>query len=206
MDYPDKKSLPHVQVAIRLNGKGGRQFRQGDTIAYVICDDGTNNAAMQRAYCSSELEGNPQLKIGEQKQLIRSVFCSNYWFILSRHSVLSRSADSSCCIPSMWSHWRNRQCEACRVLRWRRWLSYCFFSDVYLCLAGLDPSHYHHRVGDGDRREEDDLLEATGPTIDYSHCEPFLFICPKPDCGRLNRVSSSLEAIVGLGLLVSCLL
>ena len=37
-DYADKKSLPHVQVAMRLNEHGGRRFKQGDTVAYVICE------------------------------------------------------------------------------------------------------------------------------------------------------------------------
>lgn len=37
-EYADKKSLPHVQVAMRLNEHGGRRFKQGDTVAYIICD------------------------------------------------------------------------------------------------------------------------------------------------------------------------
>lgn len=37
-DYPDKKALPHVQVAIRMNSSMAKKFKQGDTIAYVICE------------------------------------------------------------------------------------------------------------------------------------------------------------------------
>ena len=37
-DYPDKKSLPHVQVAMRLNSKGGKKIRAGDAVPYVICE------------------------------------------------------------------------------------------------------------------------------------------------------------------------
>ena len=37
-DYPDKKSLPHVQVALRLNSKGGKRLKGGDTVAYVVCE------------------------------------------------------------------------------------------------------------------------------------------------------------------------
>lgn len=37
-DYPDKKALPHVQVAIRMNSTMTKKFKQGDTIAYVICE------------------------------------------------------------------------------------------------------------------------------------------------------------------------
>ena len=36
-DYPDKKSQSHVQVAMRLNSKGGKKIRAGDTVSYVIC-------------------------------------------------------------------------------------------------------------------------------------------------------------------------
>ena len=37
-DYPDKKSLPHVQVALRLNSKGGKRMKGGDTVSYVVCE------------------------------------------------------------------------------------------------------------------------------------------------------------------------
>ncbi len=36
-EYPDKKSLPHVQVALRMNTMRTKKFKQGDAIAYVIC-------------------------------------------------------------------------------------------------------------------------------------------------------------------------
>ena len=39
-DYPDKKSLPHVTVAMRLNSNGGKQLQAGDTVSYVICEVG----------------------------------------------------------------------------------------------------------------------------------------------------------------------
>lgn len=37
-DYGDPKQFPHVQVAIRMNQKGLKTLRQGDTVAYVICE------------------------------------------------------------------------------------------------------------------------------------------------------------------------
>lgn len=37
-DYPDKKSLPHVQVALRMNQNLTKKFKQGDTIFYVVCE------------------------------------------------------------------------------------------------------------------------------------------------------------------------
>lgn len=36
-DYPDKKSLPHVHVALWMNSQGGRKVKAGDTVSYVIC-------------------------------------------------------------------------------------------------------------------------------------------------------------------------
>ena len=36
-EYPDKKSLPHVTVALRLRAQG-RRIAVGDTINYIICD------------------------------------------------------------------------------------------------------------------------------------------------------------------------
>ncbi len=39
-DYPDKKNLAHVQVALRINSKGGKKMKGGDTVYYVICEVG----------------------------------------------------------------------------------------------------------------------------------------------------------------------
>lgn len=36
-DYPDKKSLPHVHVALWINSQGGHRVKAGDTISYLIC-------------------------------------------------------------------------------------------------------------------------------------------------------------------------
>lgn len=36
-DYPDKK-LPHVSIAMRLNKEGGRMWKAGDTVPYIICE------------------------------------------------------------------------------------------------------------------------------------------------------------------------
>ncbi|XP_054257765.1 DNA polymerase alpha catalytic subunit isoform X2 [Macrosteles quadrilineatus] len=60
--YSDKKGQPHVQVALRLNGRGAR-LKAGDTVNYVICEDGTNNPATQRAYHVDELKNSESLKL-----------------------------------------------------------------------------------------------------------------------------------------------
>lgn len=49
--YSDAHTQPHVKVALRYNAKNsGKTLRGGDTVSYVICDDGTNSVATQRAY------------------------------------------------------------------------------------------------------------------------------------------------------------
>jgi len=81
-DYPDKKSLPHVQVAMRLNSSGGKKLRAGDTVQYVICDDGSGLAATQRAYHVDEVKASDSLKIDTQ-----------YYLAQQLHPVVSRLCD-----------------------------------------------------------------------------------------------------------------
>lgn len=81
-DYPDKKSLPHVQVAIRVNSRGGKRIRQGDTVAYVVCEDGSNLPATQRAYHVDELKSSSSLVIDK-----------NFYLANQIHPVVSRLCD-----------------------------------------------------------------------------------------------------------------
>jgi len=81
-DYPDKKSLPHVQVALRLNSSGGKKIKAGDTVAYVICDDGSGLAPTQRAYHVDEVKESSTLKIDTQ-----------YYLAQQLHPVVSRLCD-----------------------------------------------------------------------------------------------------------------
>ena len=36
-NYADAKNLPHVQVALRANSRGGKKLAQGDTVSFIIC-------------------------------------------------------------------------------------------------------------------------------------------------------------------------
>uniref|UniRef100_A0A6A7FRZ6 DNA polymerase n=1 Tax=Hirondellea gigas TaxID=1518452 RepID=A0A6A7FRZ6_9CRUS len=82
-DYPDKASLPHVQVALRVNkSTAGKKLKQGDTVPYVICEDGTNNSSSQRAYHPDELKSNSSLTID-----------SNYYLAHQLHPVIARLCD-----------------------------------------------------------------------------------------------------------------
>lgn len=37
-EYPKDKKLSHVIVALRLNESGGRMWKAGDTVPYIICE------------------------------------------------------------------------------------------------------------------------------------------------------------------------
>ena len=43
---------------MRVNSKGGKKLRAGDTVAYVICDDGSSLPATQRAFHVDEVKDN----------------------------------------------------------------------------------------------------------------------------------------------------
>ena len=81
-EYVDHKSQPHVLVAMRLNSRGGKRIRQGDTVSYVICDDGSTLSAMQRAYHVDELKNADNLKIDIKYYLAQQI-----------HPVVSRLCD-----------------------------------------------------------------------------------------------------------------
>ncbi|WKX92015.1 hypothetical protein Q1695_010220 [Nippostrongylus brasiliensis] len=72
-DYHDLKSQPHAAVAMRLNETGKFSLHQGDIVEYIICEDGTSNSAMQRAYHRTELAANPDLKIDLHYYLAQQV-------------------------------------------------------------------------------------------------------------------------------------
>uniref|UniRef100_A0A671T8Z9 DNA polymerase n=1 Tax=Sinocyclocheilus anshuiensis TaxID=1608454 RepID=A0A671T8Z9_9TELE len=72
-DYPDKKSLPHVHVALWINSQGGKKVKAGDTVSYVICQDGSNLAASQRAYALEQLQKQPVLSLDTQYYLSQQV-------------------------------------------------------------------------------------------------------------------------------------
>lgn len=81
-DYPDSKSLPHVQVAMRYNSKGGKEMRAGDTVPYIICEDGSSMSATQRAYHPEELAKQSNLKIDTKYYLAHQI-----------HPVVARLCD-----------------------------------------------------------------------------------------------------------------
>ncbi|XP_069320522.1 DNA polymerase alpha catalytic subunit isoform X1 [Eulemur rufifrons] len=81
-DYPDKKSLPHVHVALWMNSQRGRRVKAGDTVSYVICQDGSNLSANQRAYAPEQLKKQDSLTIDTQYYLAQQI-----------HPVVARICD-----------------------------------------------------------------------------------------------------------------
>ncbi|XP_077987275.1 DNA polymerase alpha catalytic subunit-like [Glandiceps talaboti] len=81
-DYPDKKSLPHVHVALWLNSHKGKKVGAGDTVSYIICEDGSNLPASQRAYHPDEVDKRSDLKIDTKYYLAQQI-----------HPVVSRLCD-----------------------------------------------------------------------------------------------------------------
>ncbi|KAL8190345.1 UNVERIFIED_CONTAM: DNA polymerase alpha catalytic subunit [Gekko kuhli] len=72
-DYPDKKSLPHVHVALWINSQEGRKLKSGDTVSYIICQDGSNLSASQRAYAPEQLSKQENLVIDTQYYLSQQI-------------------------------------------------------------------------------------------------------------------------------------
>ena len=65
-----------------MNSKDGKKFRSGDTVPYVICEDGSTLAATQRAYHVIEVSENATLKVD-----------INYYLAQQLHPVVSRLCD-----------------------------------------------------------------------------------------------------------------
>jgi DNA polymerase alpha subunit A len=78
-EYNEVNSLPHVQVALRMNITKNRRYKKGDMVDYVICEDGTDNAPVKRGYHLDELKGSETLKVD-----------TNYYLSQQIHPVISR--------------------------------------------------------------------------------------------------------------------
>lgn len=78
-EYSNSAKMPHVTVALRMNATRNKRYKRNDMVEYVICIDGTTNAAMQRAYHLDELKTNEALKID-----------TNYYLSHQIHPIVSR--------------------------------------------------------------------------------------------------------------------
>lgn len=78
-EYQKIQSMPHVQVALRMNQTKNKRYKRGDMVSYVICEDETDNNPMQRAYHLDELKSESKLKIDKVYYLANQI-----------HPVISR--------------------------------------------------------------------------------------------------------------------
>ncbi|KAK2580529.1 hypothetical protein KPH14_006260 [Odynerus spinipes] len=72
-DYRDKEQ-PHIQVAERLNKKGGKIWRAGDVISYVMCKSKIDKTIVNRAYHIDEIKENKSLEIDVNYYLKKQIF------------------------------------------------------------------------------------------------------------------------------------
>jgi len=168
-DYPDKKSLPHVQVALRMNSKsGGKKLRAGDTVSFVICDDGSNLAATQRAYHIDEVrQSSNNMSNGTSDSQIDANYIKNhlkvdmhYYLAQQLHPVISRLCDPL------------DGTDSARIAQ---------------CL-GLDPEQYRRHVYSNDARNDE--VVSTKDEERFRSCEKFEIPTCK-ECGDGSSDSKS---------------
>ena len=53
-DYPDKKSLPHVQVAMRMQSRN-EHIQPGDVIPYIVCQVRGGDKILQEDYLCRQI-------------------------------------------------------------------------------------------------------------------------------------------------------
>ncbi|CAH8568397.1 unnamed protein product [Schistosoma turkestanicum] len=183
-DYSDVKSQPHVQVALRLNGStaddkksGTRRFRAGDTVEYVICEDGSGQLATHRGYSPTELT-NSLYKASDDSESSTKRSLSidvNYYLAHQIHPVVSRLV---------------APIEGTSPAR------------IADCL-GLDPSGYRRSnittVGDDDDENNPDGGFSSGFS-NFTNCgdvEPFYIKCPRNCDGPPIEIKTSAFSVVG---------
>lgn len=168
-DYPDKKSLAHVQVALRMNSKsGGKKLRAGDTVSYVICDDGSNLAATQRAYHIDEVRHDSKnmpndasdSQDGDNHIKNHLKIDIHYYLAQQLHPVISRLCDPL------------DDTDSARIAQ---------------CL-GLDPEQYRRNVYSNDARN-DEIVSAKDEER-FRSCEKFE-MPPCKECGDGSGESKS---------------
>ena len=91
----------YLQVAARMNSKaGGKKLKSGDTVEYVICDDGSGLAATQRAYHVDEVRERNDLKVRSSCKLNCGFPSRDISLIHFSRSTASTTSRSSCTLSS----------------------------------------------------------------------------------------------------------
>ncbi|PPQ69598.1 hypothetical protein CVT26_001586 [Gymnopilus dilepis] len=195
-DYPDAKSQPHVQVALRMKQRGG-SARTGDVIPYVFClgegEESSKTGQAERAKHPDELR-----KAGAGLSI-------DYQYYLS-HQVLP-PIERLCELIEGTERARLAECLG----------QYSFIYEDYpfadgRISPGLDPTHYRHTVGgteqvfsalDSQISDAERFRDAAPFLVRCRHCQtifPFLpiheqepaFLLPTgPTCPSCTKTISS---------------
>ncbi|KAG8040454.1 hypothetical protein G9C98_002450 [Cotesia typhae] len=72
-EYPNK-TANHVAIALRMNKTGGRMWKSGDTISFLICVDGSKKSTNDRSYHIDEFKKNQDLTIDSDYYLNCQVY------------------------------------------------------------------------------------------------------------------------------------
>nr|CAH8874292.1 unnamed protein product [Trichobilharzia regenti] len=182
-DYADSKSQPHVQVALRLNGSNAndkksatRRIRAGDTVEYIICEDGSGHLATQRGYSPAEVS-NRAAKVSNDAESSAQGPLSidvNYYLAHQIHPVVSRLV---------------APIEGTSPAR------------IADCL-GLDPSGYRRSnvtaIGDeDDENNPDGGLANFTSSITAGDIDPVYVTCPRNCGGPPISITNSAFSVVG---------
>ncbi|TNN14078.1 DNA polymerase alpha catalytic subunit [Schistosoma japonicum] len=186
-DYTDTKSQPHVQVALRLNSytaedkkTGTRRFRSGDTVEYIICEDGSGQLATHRGYSPMELTSHLCKTSNDSEPSTKGNLSVdvNYYLAHQIHPVVSRLV---------------APIEGTSPAR------------IADCL-GLDPSGYRRSnvttVGDEDDENNPDSGFSSGfsnftTAVNCGDVEPLYIKCPRNCDGPLIAIKTSAFSVVG---------
>uniref|UniRef100_A0A182VR06 DNA polymerase n=1 Tax=Anopheles minimus TaxID=112268 RepID=A0A182VR06_9DIPT len=167
-EYGDIGQLPHVQVAQRMNKQRNRNYKRGDMVNYIICQDGTSSPAMKRAYHIDEIRdpaNSDRLKVDVEYYLAQQI-----------HPVVFRI-----CEPLEGT-------DACR-------LALCLGLDPkkYRAIANLGGGGGGGGV-DGQQYHDGESLIKTA-TERYRLCHRFEFTCVA--CKSKNPVASGFRPSAG---------
>ncbi|KAF8085461.1 hypothetical protein N665_0666s0009 [Sinapis alba] len=146
--YPDSKSQPHVQVALRMRQRGYKEgFNAKDTVPYIICYEQGNTSSASSAGIAERARHPDEVKAEDSRLLVDI----DYYLAQQIHPVVSRL----CAEIQGTSPERLAECLGLDPSKYRS-----RSNDA----TGSDPST--------------SLLFATSDEERYKSCEPLALACP----------------------------
>lgn len=68
--YPDAKSQPHVQVALKMI-KDGEKVRPGDAIQYIVCVGSSDSTPLYVILCQLHISHTAQTRVPRSARTLR---------------------------------------------------------------------------------------------------------------------------------------